>query len=213
MNHRPEIRKTIDPDAKLVKAVQAGRVDLLPLLVERYEKALFRFGLKICGRAEDAEELVQDTFLNVLKYLDRFRHETKFKNWLYRIAASACTKMRRRSKFAPSRELSLDEFLSADEHGALRQLPQWAAQPIDQVLNEELGRNINAGILQLPEKYRVVLVLRDIEGFSTDETARILNLTPSNIKVRLHRARLFLRDWITAYFNDETTPPSSRSMS
>ena len=147
--------------------------------------------------------MVQDTFLNVFKYLKGFRHETKFKNWLYRIATSTCIKKRRKSKFAPDRELSLDEFLPQDEAAVENQTPTWATLPLDQVLNDELGRTLKAAILELPEKYRVVLVLRDIEGFSIEESAQILKLTPSNIKVRLHRARLFLRDKLKNYYQKE----------
>ena len=77
-----------------------------------------------------------------------------------------------------------------------------AALPLDRVLNEELGRKLRQAILELPEKYRMVLVLRDIEGFSTEACAQILNLTPANIKVRLHRARLFLRDQLKTYFKE-----------
>lgn len=211
MIHQPETRKITDQDTALVEALQTGRMDLMPELVARYEKALLRFGLKMCGKRDEAEDLVQDTFLNVLKYLKHFRHETRFKNWLYRIAASACIKKRRKSKFAPSRELSLEEFLPADEHEVMHQTPLWAAMPLEQVLNDELGRQLDEGIRQLPEKYQMVLILRDIENFSTAETARILHLTPANIKVRLHRARLFLRDWITEYFNAEKTAPHPSS--
>ena len=172
-------------------------------LVQRYEKALYNFARKMCSEPRDAEDVVQDTFLNVYKYLADFRYETKFKNWLYRIATSACIKKRRKSKFAPPRELSLEEFLPQDEAAVEQQVPAWATLPLDQVLNEELNRTLKQAIAELPEKYRVVLVLRDIEGFSTEESAQILNLTPANIKVRLHRARLFLRDKLKTYFKDE----------
>lgn len=156
----------------------------------------------MCAEARDAEDLVQDTFLNVFKYIDGFRHETKFKNWLYRIATTACIKKRRRSKYAPKRELSLEEFLPADEAAIDRQAPSWATLPLDQVLNEELGEELQRAILDMPENYRVVLVLRDIEGFSTEESAQILNLSSANIKVRLHRARLFLREKLKTYFQE-----------
>jgi RNA polymerase sigma-70 factor (ECF subfamily) len=203
MTQQPEDRKAVDQDTLLVEAIQAGHSEKFTQLVERYDKALFRFGYKICGNEDEAEELVQDTFLNVLRYLKDFRHETKFRNWLYRIAVSACQKRHRRSKFAPGRELSLDEFLPNEEQAAALQPPLWASKPLDQVLNEELGRLLNEGIGNLPDKYKIVLVLRDVENFSTKETARILNLSPANIKVRLHRARLFLREQIKDYFDAE----------
>ena len=196
-------QKKIDSDAELVRAIQSGQIERFPELVKRYERPLYNFGLKMCGESQDAEDVMQDTFLNVFKYLKGFRYETKFKNWLYRIATSTCIKKRRKSKFAPVRELSLDEFLPQDEAAVEHNTPAWATLPLDQVLNEELGRTIKTAILELPEKYRVVLVLRDIEGFSIDESAQILKLTPSNIKVRLHRARLFLRDKLKNYYQKE----------
>jgi RNA polymerase sigma-70 factor (ECF subfamily) len=194
--------KKTDHDSKLVEAIQGGRTDLFTELVQRYERSLYNFGLKLCGKRQDAEDMVQDTFLNVFKYLKGFRHETKFKNWLYRVATSVCIKKRRKSKFAPDRELSLDDFLPPDEAQVERETPLWATLPLKQVLNEELGRTLEDAILELPEKYRLVLVLRDIEGFSTEESAQILNLTAANVKVRLHRARLFLREQLKTYFQD-----------
>jgi RNA polymerase sigma-70 factor (ECF subfamily) len=193
----------IDQDYELIKAIQAGRKDLFAELVQRYERALYHFGLKMCREPQDAEDVVQETFLNAYRYLNDFRYETKFKNWLYRIATSNCIKKRRKSKFAPERELSLDEFLPQDEALVEQQVPAWATLPLDQLLNEELGQTLKRAVLEVPEKYRVVLVLRDIEGFSTEESAQILNLTPANVKVRLHRARLFLREKLKTYFADE----------
>ena len=191
-----------DRDAALVKSIQGGRTDLFDELVQRYEQVLYNFSMKMCGKREDAEDVVQDTFLNVFKYLKGFRRETKFKNWLYRIATSACIKKRRKSKYAPEREISLDAFIPSEEAQVEQETPLWATLPLNQVLNEELGRTIEEAILELPEKYRLVLVLRDIEGFSTEESAQILRLTPANVKVRLHRARLFLREQLKSYFQD-----------
>jgi RNA polymerase sigma-70 factor (ECF subfamily) len=190
-------------DAELIRAINAGREDLFYELVKRYEKSLYNFGMRMCDNPSDAEDMVQDTFLNVFKYLSGFRYETKFKNWLYRVATSACLKKKRRSKFAPDRELSLDEFLPADESAVSVELPRWASQPLDQVLDEELGEVIRKAFLDLPKKYRLVAVLRDVEGFTTQETAEILDLTPTNIKVRLHRARLFLREALKSYYETE----------
>jgi len=197
------IQQKIDQDYALIKAIQSGRKDLFTELVQRYERSLYNFGMKMCAEPRDAEDVVQDTFLNVYRYLDDFRYETKFKNWLYRIATSTCIKKRRKSKFAPERELSLDEFLPQDEAMVDQQIPAWATMPLDQVLNEELGRTLKQAIVEVPEKYRVVLVLRDIEGFSTEESAQILNITAANLKVRLHRARLYLREKLKSYFTDE----------
>ncbi|UCG08598.1 MAG: sigma-70 family RNA polymerase sigma factor [Desulfobacterales bacterium] len=189
-----------DEDFELIQAINAGQYDLFHDLVKRYEQRLYNFSLRMCWNPSDAEDLVQETFLNVFRYLKDFRYETKFKNWLYRIATSTCIKKRRKSKFAPERELSLDEFIPNDEAAAQAHVPEWAMMPLDKMLNEELAEMINLAILSLPEKYRMVIILRDIEGFSTVETAQILDISPSNVKVRLHRARLFLREKLKGYF-------------
>lgn len=203
MPNPPEKSKNDIKDIDLIRAINDGRQDLFYELVKRYEKTLYNFGLRMCDNPSDAEDMVQDTFLNVFKYLEGFRYETKFKNWLYRVATSACLKKKRRSKFAPERELSLDEFLPADESAVSVELPRWASLPLDQVLDEELGAVIRQALLDLPEKYRLVVVLRDVEGFSTQEAADILELTPTNVKVRLHRARLFLREALKSYYETD----------
>jgi RNA polymerase sigma-70 factor, ECF subfamily len=195
--------KSNDKDTELIRAINSGRQDLFYDLVKRYEKSLYNFGLRMCDNPSDAEDMVQDTFLNVFKYLEGFRYETKFRNWLYRVATSACLKKKRRSKYAPDRELSLDEFLPADESAVSVDLPRWASHPLEQVLDGELGGVIRKALLELPEKYRLVVVLRDIEGFTTQETAEILSLTATNIKVRLHRARLFLREALKSYYETD----------
>ena len=192
-----------DNDFDLIQAINSGQAEKFHDLVKRYEQKLYNFSLRMCRNASDAEDMIQDTFLNVFKYLKNFRHETKFKNWLYKVAASTCIKKRRKSKFAPDKELSLDEFLPNDEAEKPDSVPEWAMLPLDKLLNEELSSVINKTILTLPKKYRVVIILRDIEGFSTAETAQILNLSPPNVKVRLHRARLFLRDKLKGYFEND----------
>jgi RNA polymerase sigma-70 factor (ECF subfamily) len=123
---------------------------------------------------------------------------------MYKIAASTCIKKRRKSKFAPEKELSLEEFSPANQTEVPDHVPEWALMPLEKLLNQELSNALNKEILSLPKKYRLVIVLRDIEGFSTAETAQILGLSTANVKVRLHRARLYLRDRLKGYFeNDE----------
>ena len=196
----PQIK---DKDFDLIQAINSGEVEKFQDLVKRYEAKLYNFSLRMCRDPSDAEDMIQDTFLNVFRYLKNFRYEAKFKNWLYKVAASTCFKKRRKSKFAPDKELSLEEFLPNDEAEKPDHVPQWALIPLDKLLNEELAGVINKTIVSLPKKYRLVIVLRDIEGFSTTETAQILNLSPSNVKVRLHRARLYLRDKLKGYFEND----------
>ncbi len=200
---RKRNRLESESDADLVHRIQSGQHDLYHELVSRYQGKLYNFGLRMCRDATDAEDLVQDTLLNVFKYLKGFRYEAKFKNWLYKIAASICIKKRRKTKYMPERTLSLEEFLPKDEADVSDTVPNWVSNPINQVLNSELSKRLNDAIHTLPSKYRIVSVLRDVEGFSTAETARILGITSSNVKVRLHRARLYLRDNLKSYYEHE----------
>lgn len=200
MSKRPSSPKIQDPDEALVRAINAGGREHFSELVGRYEQRLYNFALKMCRDVRDSEDLVQETFLSVFKYLSGFRFEAKFKNWLYRIAANTCAKKRRKSKSAPDEELSLDDLRPGEEERRQREVPDWASVPLDNILNAELSQTLKTAIHSLPPKYRIVVLLRDVEGFSTEETAQILNLTPSNVKVRLHRARLFLREKLVDYF-------------
>ena len=192
-----------DNDFDLIQAINSGQAEKFQDLVKRYEQKLYNFSLRMCRNRSDAEDMIQETFLNVFRYLKNFRHESKFKNWLYKVAASTCIKKMRKSKFAPEKELSLDEFIPNEEAEKPDHVPEWAQLPLDKLLNDELHDKLNETILTLPKKYRLVMVLRDIEGFSTDETAQILNLSPSNVKVRLHRARLYMRDKLKGYFEND----------
>ena len=198
--------KIKDQDSELIEAIQKGESGRFEELVSRYEGRLYNFGLRICKDASDAEDLTQETFINIFRYAKDFRQETRFKNWMYRIAAGVCHRMRRRSKYAPERELSLEEFLPKDHTKIEIETPAWAARPIDQVLVKELSDQIKASVKELPPQYRLVLVLRDMEGFSTQETAEILGITHANVKVRLHRARLFLREELKGYFHAAPHP-------
>jgi len=202
MRKIPGRKKVSDQDTELINAINSGRKSLFYDLVKKYEEKLYNFGLRMCGETRDAEDMVQETFLNVYRYLSDFRYEASFKNWLYRIASSTCIKKRRKSKFASKKDISLEDFILEDKENIPDSLPQWASEPLEKILNAELSENIQKSILSLPEKYRIVLVLRDIEGFSTEETAQILSIKSASVKVRLHRARLFLREKLKGYFSE-----------
>jgi RNA polymerase sigma-70 factor (ECF subfamily) len=199
----PNRKNVSDDDTELVQAINAGHTDRFPELVKRYEQKLYNFGRRMCRDESEAEDLVQDTFLNVFRYLKDFRYETKFKNWLYRVAANTAFKKRRRSRLAHDTELALEEVIEREQITAPAEVPEWARMPLEQLLNGELLEILHQAIWSLPEKYRIVVILRDIEEFSTEDTAQILSISPANVKVRLHRARLFLRDKLKGYFGHE----------
>jgi RNA polymerase sigma-70 factor (ECF subfamily) len=167
-------------------------------LYRQHVDRVFRFAQRLCGQSEDAQDLVQDTFLNAFRGLDQFRGEAKLSTWLYTIAARACIHMRRKRKGEPERELSLDEFIPSSEGEFRLQVPTEGFTPEEALENKQLRRALQQAVLKLPKKYRVVLVLRDMEGLSAKEVGTIVGLNERAVKSRLHRARLFVRKELSA---------------
>jgi RNA polymerase sigma-70 factor (ECF subfamily) len=188
-------------DAQLIEDFKAGSTAAMEEIVSRYENSIFTFGLKMCGQIQDAEDIVQETFLNAFRYLDGFRQETKLKNWLFKIASSACIKKRRKKKCEPDHELSLDAF-PIDGVNTTYQIPDWSNDPSDAFMRGEMKQIMDEAIQALPHKNKLVFNLRDIEGFSTKETADILDISVESVKTRLHRARRFLREKIARAYKE-----------
>jgi len=191
-----------DEDSDLILEIKNGRTDLYETLLSKYETRIYNFGLRMCKDVSDAEDLVQETFINIFRYLKDFRMESKFKNWAYKIAASVCMKIKKRNNVAET-ELSLDDILPADREKEISsKIPSWVNQPAEALMNKEMYLEIKREIDNLPPNYRIILVLRDMEDFSTKEVSEILDISESNVKVRLHRARSFVREGLKRYFND-----------
>lgn len=159
---------------------------------------LYRYAHRLCGEAESAKDLVQETFLNAYRGLKDFRGDAKVSTWLYTIASRACLRMRRKRKGAPERELSLEEFVPTSEGEFRLQVPIDGLTPEQALENKELRQALEQAINKLPKKYRMVLVLRDMEGLSAIETGAIMGLSERAVKSRLHRARLFVRRELSA---------------
>ena len=187
-------------DNHLIAEFKSGSMEAMEKIVGRYEDRIFTFGLKMCGHLQDAEDIAQETFLNAFRYLKDFRGETKLKNWLFMIAARACIRKRRKKKCEPDYEISLDSFIHEDGSDGKYEIPDWSDDPSDNVMRAELKKIIDAAIQTLPHKYRLVFNLREIEGFSTKETAEILEISTQSVKTRLHRARLFMREEISKQY-------------
>jgi RNA polymerase sigma-70 factor (ECF subfamily) len=202
MENRSEKPKIIDQDTDLILRINNGETELFETLLARYETKLYNFGLRMCKDTSDAEDLVQETFINIFKYLHGFRMESKFKNWAYKIAASVCMKIKKKNN-VPERDISMEDILPDKEKEISGKIPSWANQPVDALMNKEMYGKIKHEMDRLPPNYRIVLVLRDMEGFSTKEVADIINVSESNVKVRLHRARSFVREGLKGYFSDE----------
>ena len=158
-----------------------------------YVDLIYRFAHRLCGENEAAKDIVQETFLNAYKGLKDFRGEAQISTWLYTIASHACMRMRRKRKGEPARELSLEEFIPTSDGEFKLQIPIDGLTPEEALQNKELRRILNQAIEMLPPPYRMVLVLRDMEGLSAKEVGSIMRLNERAVKSRLHRARLFVR--------------------
>ena len=159
---------------------------------------MYRFAHRLCGEPEAAKDLVQETFLNAYRGFGTFRGDAQISTWLYTIASRACLRMRRRRKGAPERELSLEEFIPTSEGEFNLQIPIDGLSPEAALQNKQLREALDAAINQLPKKYKMVLVLRDMEGLSAKEVGAIMGLNERAVKSRLHRARLFVRRELSA---------------
>ena len=159
---------------------------------------MYRFAQRLCGEEEDARDLVQETFLNAYRGLPHFRGDAQFSTWLYRIASRVCLAMRRRRKGEPEHELSLEEFIPNSDGELQLQIRADGLTPEEALANKQLRRALRQAIQGLPAKYRLVLVLRDMEGLSAKEVGTVMGLNERAVKSRLHRARLFVRRELTA---------------
>lgn len=184
-------------ERKWLDKAKAGNYDAFEKLARAYEGTIFNFALKMCGHVEDAKDVLQETLLAAFRSLRGFRGESKLSTWFFKVAMSACQKMRRKGKFQPDYELSLEQLLPELQHKPAMREPGYG--PEEAALQRESQRFLDEAIRAIPLRYRLVLVLRDVQGFSTDEASEILKLSPPAVRVRLHRARLFLRKKLTEY--------------
>lgn len=159
---------------------------------------IYRYAHRLCGEAESAKDLVQETFLNAYRGLKDFRGDAQVSTWLYTIASRACMRMRRKRKGEPERELSLDEFVPTSDGELRLQIPMDGLTPEEALQNKELREALDQAINKLPKKYRMTLVLRDMEGLSAREVGSIMGANERAVKSRLHRARLFVRRELSA---------------
>ncbi len=198
--------KTLDADVAKEKDFQAidrfkaGDAKAFDELVVRYEGKMYGFLMRMCGCADRAQDVVQETFMTAYRYLNGFRGDASFKTWLYRIASTACLKNKRRRKNEPARHVSLDDLVPGEAEVKGLAENSWPTTPAEDLLNRELADHIQNSLMELPEKYRIVFVLRDVEGFSAEDVARTLKISVPAVKSRLHRARLFLRKELSAYY-------------
>ena len=179
-------------EAELIIKAQSGDKKSLGELVRNYEKTVYNFAFKICRDPDKAENTMQETFLSMIKSLHQFDGKSKLSTWLYRIVMNHCLMELRKKKY---------NFISLDDEEAEipedKFIPDWSSVPSDITENAELKKILDDAINKLSLDYRVVFILRDVNGLSTEETANIANLSVPAVKSRLHRARAFLRNEIS----------------
>ncbi len=169
-------------------------------LVEAYSAVIYRLALKIVANTQDAEDVLQETFLKAYRHLPGFDGRSSLSTWLYRIATNEALMLLRRRKAIT---VSIEE---PDEDGGEEQEPMqivdWCCLPEEELMSTEARRSIDRAIEKLPHSLRVVFLLRDIEGLSTQETGDVLNLSETAVKTRLSRARLRLREHLSEYYTE-----------
>jgi RNA polymerase sigma-70 factor (ECF subfamily) len=192
-------------EGDLLRAARAGSGEALEALLQRHEARLYRFARRLCRHREDAEDVLQDSLLAAARGLPRFRGASSVSTWLYTIARSFCIKKRRRSVFAPL-EVSLETEASERVRGLAH-----PARPPDEALEaSRLEAALERAIAALDRPYREVLLLRDVEGLSAAEVARVTGLSVAAVKTRLHRARGRLREALAPLVAPRGAPAAAR---
>ncbi len=194
-------------DAELVRRAKAGDLDAFETLTNRHEQRVFSLAMRMLRQEQDAEDVTQQTFLSALENLNGFRGEASFSTWLLRIATHAALKIIRKRQGLDT--ISLDAATEAD--GGFDSVPRpefiadWRQSPEELIHRNEVQRLLDGALAQLDEKHRLVFLLRDVEGFSIRDTAEALGVSEGNVKVRLLRARLQLREQLTQTLGDPAT--------
>ena len=185
-------------EAELLEAARAGDERAIEALLQRHETRVYRFGLRMCGSEEDAKEVLQETLLTAFREVHTFRGEANLSTWLYQIARSHCSRAMRKRAGAPDEHLPLDApdvgAVSSDEPG-----PDAASHA------RQIGGVLEAAIRALPENLRETLILRDVEGLSTEEAAEAVGIEPRALKSRPHRARLQVREHLAALLGESAS--------
>lgn len=173
----------------LVRAAATGDREAVERLLMKAQEVAFRFSLLVCGQAEDAEDVMQEALIKTYRYVDRIEQPEAFRAWLYRTVTNACRMKRRRRVNEPAQMIPLD---AGDGTGV--NPPDSGKSPHDHAVNAWLGRRLRRALAGLPPTYRWILLLREMEGLSTREVASVTGISEANVKTRLHRARVMLRE-------------------
>ena len=185
-------------DTQLLEQLRNGDEKAVDQILTRHEQKIYRFGLRICGNEDDARDVLQETLLAAFKNLGTFRGESQLSTWLYQVARSFCLKQRRRREGEPVRHDSVDD-------PAAMSVPSETLEPDSQANAREVGQVIQAAMRSLPDEQREAIVLRDVEGLSAEDAAEVVGITVPALKSRLHRARLELKQSLSAVLDNKDT--------
>ena len=195
--HRLPSNVAREDEHLLVSAAKGGDVSAFEELVNRYERKIFRLTMNITRNREDAEDAMQDAFMKAYSHLDRFQEESRFYTWLVRIAANeALMRLRKRRP----NQVSLDEPIESEDNFIPQQIEDWGPSPEQRFAQTEMRDILRNVIEELTPDFRVVFVLRDVEGLSTEDTAEAVGISEAAVKSRLLRARLKLRQKLDRHF-------------
>jgi len=191
----------IDTDQEIsLEALQAGDRAEFARLVDEYSTQIYRLALKMLGDEQDAEDVLQNTFMKALQSIDKFEGRSSLSTWLYRIGVNEALMLLRRQK--PTIPVAMDYEDDDDELQHPTQFTDWCCLPEEDLLSDEARGHLDKAIRRLPEKLQVVFLLRDIEGLSIRETSEALDLSETAVKTRLLRARLNLREQLSTYYGE-----------
>lgn len=193
-NHDPRAAREDGDYATLLRAAQEGSAPAMERLLMRAQEVAYRFSRHVCGHADDADDAMQEALLKTYRYAARIREPDAFRTWLYRTVKNACLIGRRRRVQEPAHMLSIDELLPSfdGEHRSIEVVDP-GRRPDEQAINAALRRRLQKALAALPPTYRLVVFLREMEGLSTRQVAKVAGISEANVKTRLHRARLMLR--------------------
>jgi len=183
-----------------LEALQAGDLAEFARMVDSYSTKIYRLALKMLADEQDAEDVLQNTFMKALQSIDTFEGRSSLSTWLYRIAVNEALMLLRRQK--PTIPVAMDFEDDEDEIQHPTQFTDWCCLPEEDLLSAESKKHLDKAIQRLPEKLRVVFLLRDVEGLSIRETSEALDLTETAVKTRLLRARLNLREQLSSYYDE-----------
>jgi RNA polymerase sigma-70 factor (ECF subfamily) len=198
--HPMNDKEAVTEDGFSLAALKAGDKHEFSRLVDSYSPLIYRLALKVLGNPQDAEDILQETFIKAFRHLADFKGNSRLSTWLYRIATNEALMLIRKRKPDTFSIDSSNDYDDPDQEPM--QIIDWCCMPEQELLSSESRQYLDQAIERLPTSLRVVFVLRDIEGLSTLETGEVLNLSETAVKTRLSRARLRLREDLTRYFGD-----------